>query len=99
MSRLIHNNETVNGKLSTLYKIILFYKVSLGVAGNPGGIRKLRFASRGKGKRGGVRIIYYWKTAAGQIYLLHIYPKNQKDTLTDAEMAVLSDLAREIRHG
>jgi hypothetical protein len=64
-----------------------------------GGIRKLRFAAQGKGKSGGVRIIYYWVTDAGQIYLLTIYPKGRKDTLTDAEVAELRDLAKEIRHG
>lgn len=64
-----------------------------------GGIRKLRFAAQGKGKSGGVRVIYYWVTEAGQIYLLQIYPKNRKDTLTDAEIAELRNLVKEIRHG
>ena len=64
-----------------------------------GGIRKLRFAARGKGKSGGVRIIYYWLTEAGQIYMLHIYPKSRKDNLTDAEVAELRSLVKEILHG
>ena len=64
-----------------------------------GGIRKLRFSARGKGKRGGVRIIYYWVTGAGQIYMLHIYPKSRKDDLTDAELSELRDLVKEMQHG
>jgi len=64
-----------------------------------GGIRKLRFAAQGKGKRGGVRVIYYWITEAGQIYLLTLYPKGRKDNLTDAEVAEFRDLVKEIRHG
>ena len=64
-----------------------------------GGIRKLRFAAQGKGKRGGVRVIYYWATKAGQIYMIALYPKGRKDNLTDAELAELRDLAKEIRHG
>ena len=35
-----------------------------------GGIRKLRWASKGKGKRGGVRIIYYWLDSKNRFYLL-----------------------------
>ena len=64
-----------------------------------GGIRKLRFAAQGKGKRGGVRVIYYWVTKAGQIYMIALYPKGRKDNLTDAEVAELRSLAKEIRHG
>ena len=64
-----------------------------------GGIRKLRFAAQGKGKKGGVRVIYYWVTKAGQIYMIAIYPKGRKDNLTDAELAEFRDLAKEIHHG
>ncbi len=35
-----------------------------------GGLRKIRVAAKGKGKSGGVRVIYYWITAKGQIYML-----------------------------
>ena len=43
-----------------------------------GGIRKLRHALPGRGKRGGVRVIYYWLRKNGQIYMLLIYPKSKK---------------------
>ncbi len=54
-----------------------------------GGIRKVRVASSGRGKRGGSRVIYYHFTAAAQIALLMIYPKNEKDDLTDDERKAL----------
>lgn len=43
-----------------------------------GGIRKVRWGARGRGKSGGVRVIYYWVTAAAQIYLLTIYGKSER---------------------
>ena len=64
-----------------------------------GGIRKVRFSAKGKGKSGGVRVIYYWRSAAHQIYFLVIYPKNKKDTLTDKETAILRALVKELGHG
>ena len=41
-----------------------------------GGLRKFRWRLRGRGKRGGARIIYYWKATTGRLYLLFLYPKN-----------------------
>lgn len=46
-----------------------------------GGIRKLRFAAKGKGKRGGVRVIYYFHNAVGEIWLLTIYAKNEEENI------------------
>ena len=46
-----------------------------------GGVRKLRWAVRGRGKRGGLRVIYFVKTTQGVIYLLTVYPKNVRDTI------------------
>ncbi len=61
-----------------------------------GGIRKVRFAAQGKGKSGGIRVIYYWLKDDGQIYMLLAYPKSKKDTLTDQETAILRDLVKEL---
>lgn len=57
-----------------------------------GGIRKIRVTTSGGGKRGGSRVIYYHFTAAAQIALLMIYPKNEKDGLTPAECKVLKQI-------
>src|SRR6266704_7002963 len=47
-----------------------------------GGIRKMRWAGSGRGKRGGLRIIYYWWVANARISMLTVYPKNERDDLT-----------------
>ncbi len=56
-----------------------------------GGLRKIRWAARGRGKSGGVRVIYYWVTEEGIIYMLSIYAKSVKDDLTKQE---IKDLRR-----
>lgn len=61
------------------------------IAGS-GGIRKLRWAGSGRGKRGGLRVLYYWQTADDQIWLLVAYPKNEKEDLTPDEIKVLKRL-------
>lgn len=64
-----------------------------------GGLRKLRFLDprRGKGKRGGVRVIYLHIPEAERIDLLAIYGKNEKDDLSQADRRVLRALAEEAR--
>jgi len=61
-----------------------------------GGIRKLRFAMSGRGKSGGLRVIYYWLRDNGQIYMLLIYSKSKKDDLTDQETALLREFVKEL---
>ena len=51
-----------------------------------GGLRKIRWLGNGKGKRGGLRIIYYNQLLNGEIVLLTIYAKNETDDLTTEQM-------------
>jgi RelE toxin of RelE / RelB toxin-antitoxin system len=46
-----------------------------------GGVRKMRWGMPGRGKRGGLRVIYYLRTKQGQIWLLTLYPKNVSDNI------------------
>jgi len=46
-----------------------------------GGIRKLRWQGKGKGKRGGLRVIYYWRSARGEIWLLTLYAKGEAEDI------------------
>ena len=46
-----------------------------------GGVRKLRWAQPGRGKRGGVRVIYYAKIREGVIWMLTIYAKNEDENI------------------
>lgn len=64
------------------------------IISNSGGIRKLRWAASGRGKRGGARIIYYFANAAGRIFLLDIYPKNEKENLSADDIKDLKDVVR-----
>lgn len=57
-----------------------------------GGLRKLRWCLPGRGKRGGARVIYYWRAAQSQILLLAIYGKGIKDDLTAAEKKLLRQI-------
>ncbi|ELZ2409177.1 type II toxin-antitoxin system RelE/ParE family toxin [Salmonella enterica] len=54
-----------------------------------GGLRKVRWGVRGRGKRSGVRIIYFYRVSRSEIRLLLIYKKVIKDDLTAQEKAVL----------
>ncbi|MCJ7601107.1 MAG: type II toxin-antitoxin system RelE/ParE family toxin [Desulfobulbaceae bacterium] len=63
-----------------------------------GGLRKLRWAAEGRGKRGGLRVIYYWFTAGGIIMLLFIYPKNMQDNLTPDQLKQLKKVVEEEYH-
>jgi hypothetical protein len=47
-----------------------------------GGLRKLRWAAAGRGKRGGLRIIYYYAVSPGQILLLFVFAKSESSDLT-----------------
>jgi mRNA-degrading endonuclease RelE of RelBE toxin-antitoxin system len=60
-----------------------------------GGLRKLRWALQGRGKRGGARVIYYWITARSRIYLLFLYPKNTRSDLTPKQLKTLRALVTE----
>lgn len=46
-----------------------------------GGVRKVRWAAEGRGKRGGLRVIYYLRLVDGQIWMLTIYGKNVREDI------------------
>lgn len=46
-----------------------------------GGVRKLRWGVAGRGKRGGVRVIYFLRTKQGQIWMLTLYAKNVTENI------------------
>ena len=50
-----------------------------------GGVRKVRWSAQRRGKRGGVRVIYYFHSETFPLFLLTVYAKNQKANLTKAE--------------
>jgi hypothetical protein len=62
-----------------------------------GGARKVRWAAKGKGKRGGARIIYLYVVITARIYLLRCYAKNFKADLTADEKKELRQLAAHLK--
>jgi hypothetical protein len=62
-----------------------------------GGARKLRWAAKGKGKRGGARVIYVYVVVAARIYLLRCYAKNVKANLTASETKELRQIAAHLK--
>ena len=59
------------------------------------GLRKLRWGASSRGKRGGVRVIYYWEPGSQTFYMLYLYAKNEQGDLTSAQLKVLAKLVRE----
>lgn len=57
-----------------------------------GGVRKLRWGRAGRGKSGGVRVIYYFHDEAMPLYLLALFAKNEKADLSKAERNELAKL-------
>jgi len=60
------------------------------------GMRKARWAGSGRGKRGGVRVIYYF-AAPDAVYFIAVYAKNQKESLSDAEKRDLAKILQPIK--
>ncbi len=61
-----------------------------------GGLRKLRFADsrRRKGRRGGLRLIYYWWSAGSQFWLFTIYDKDEMADLTPSQRKALKAMLK-----
>ncbi|PMY39821.1 MULTISPECIES: toxin [Pseudomonas] len=59
-----------------------------------GGLRKIRFVDerRHKGKRGGIRVIYYWWSGGAQFWLFTLYAKNEQNDLTSHQKKLLKQL-------
>jgi hypothetical protein len=58
------------------------------------GLRKFRYGAKGKGKRGGARVLYYYGGDHMPIFLIAIYPKSEKENITDAEKKAIRKLIR-----
>ena len=62
-----------------------------------GGVRKLRWAHGGRGKSGGVRVIYYFHSDVMPLYLLTVFGKNERANLSKAERNDLAGLVRMLK--
>lgn len=78
-----------------LQSFLLQYPEVGNVVRGTGGIRKVRWAISGKGKSGGVRVIYYFKKREDEIWLLTIYSKNEVKSIP---AHILRRIAKEIEN-
>jgi mRNA-degrading endonuclease RelE of RelBE toxin-antitoxin system len=60
-----------------------------------GGLRKLRWAAPGRGKRGGIRVVYYWDAKSETVYMLLAYAKSSQEDLTPTQLRMLARIVRE----
>ena len=78
-----------------LQSFLLLYPESGKVVPGSGGVRKIRWAMTGKGKSGGVRVIYYFKRQDDEIWLLTIYSKSEMENIP---AHILRQIAKEIQN-
>lgn len=60
-----------------------------------GGLRKMRFAKENKGKRGGIRVIYYWISTKNNILMLLLYSKSEMEDLSPKQLKLLKATVEE----
>lgn len=82
------------------YRLLQVWLMANPEAGNvirgSGGIRKLRWGREGRGKRGGMRVIYYYASALSHIYFLTLYRKSEVSDLSRGQIKVLRNLVKQI---
>ena len=90
-----YRNDYLTDESFRSFQLMLMASPQAGdVIEGTGGLRKVRFAdkARGKGKRGGLRVIYYWWVSGEQFWLFTVYNKDEMDDLTAAQRKLLKGL-------
>jgi len=93
-----HRQSYLNDESFREFQRVLMTNPEAGdVIENTGGLRKVRHADekRGKGKRGGLRIIYFWWPPGNQYWLFTLYNKDEMDDLTAAQRKILKELLKQ----
>lgn len=93
-TRLIYNYLS-EGEYLGLQVYLLRHPDSGRIVPGSGGVRKIRWATKGKGKSGGIRVIYYWKVSDNEIWLLTVYGKSERDTIPGH---ILKQIVEEIKN-
>jgi hypothetical protein len=84
-----------DGTYRALQLALLFRPTQGPVIQGGAGLRKLRWAASSRGKRGGIRLIYYWEPESETFYMVYLYAKNEQGDLTSAQLKTLAKLVRE----
>ena len=94
-SRLVHQYLSDDDFAALQWGLTLHPEAGDLIRGS-GGIRKLRWSGSGRGKRGGLRVVYYWRNRQGEIWLLTVYAKNETQNIP---AHVLREIKEEIENG
>lgn len=62
-----------------------------------GGVRKLRWGAEGKGKRGGLRVVYFWIASDSRVFFITVYRKSEVSDLSPGAIKQIRKLIRELR--
>ena len=79
------SNLLKDDEKSSIINYLAFHPQSGDLMQGAGGIRKLRWSAHGKGKSGGVRVIYYYHNGTMPLFLLTVFGKGEKANLSKAE--------------
>jgi hypothetical protein len=82
-------------ELAELVEFVAYHPTAGSLIPGTGGVRKLRWAAGGKGKRGGACLIYLFHDEHMPIFLYTVYSKAARDDLTAAERNLLRKIVRE----
>jgi hypothetical protein len=82
----------------------LEYAIGTAPGANPiipgtGGVRKMRWARAGMGKRGGIRVIYFYSVRANVVLLMTAYAKNMRENLTNDQKKAIRKIAEAFENG
>ena len=101
---LIKETEVFSKRVQRLLDSESYRLLQLRLAADPeagalipgtGGLRKIRWRGSGRGKRSGVRVVYYWAGAHDTILLLMMFAKNERSDLTREQKAILRRIVEE----
>jgi len=88
--------ELLDDEQYRLLQLALLLQPELGpVIRGSRGLRKMRWSLPGRGKRGGIRVIYFWDRASETFYMLYTFRKNVQENLTPQQIRILSRLVQE----
>lgn len=88
----------IDDDLKDLQEYLIMNPESGSLVQGTGGVRKLRWALKNKGKSGGIRILYIDFIVYEKIYLLMAYPKNVKENITDKEKKIIKQLVTDLKN-
>ncbi|RLE24912.1 MAG: hypothetical protein DRJ65_09075 [Acidobacteria bacterium] len=77
-----------------LQSVLMFRPTAGAVVRGSGGLRKVRWQLPGSGRRGGLRVLYFWDPPE-TIYMVFMYKKTDQDDLTPEQLKVLKNLVKE----